>query len=564
MPNSSDVKWFKGEFGAEIGRAVAGTPFDLDMLTALACQETGYIWSRLRRLGLDRKEILRLCVGDTLDRTKTFPRNRRHLKERDPAGEMFAYARAALVDLGKYDADYGRVAAANPDKFCKGFGIFQYDMQFFGPETKSYFMGGYADFGVSLARCVGELKEAMKRAKVPSTAPLTDMQKAAVVIAYNSGSYNPALGLKQGFKPKNGPYYGEAYYAFLQLSRSVIASVAHPAPTTPLNNAILPPVTPMTVAKPYVVATNGGLLNVRSSPKKIATPSNIIRGLPTGHPVSVISAKPTNGFAEIETNIQGAHIQGWASLEYLKPAAATAVAEELAEQIEPPGSTVPAVYLPVKTGTIVRRTAPATAGSLNEGGQPQRQGNKPEDLVASIADIITWLAVEKATHKRYQPRDGLTFCNIYAHDFCFLAGIYLPRVWWSSRALVRIAAGETVEPRYAATIDELRANDLFRWLRDFGSGFGWRQTGTLTKLQLAANSGGVGLIVARRKEEGKSGHIVVVVPETETERASWGPDGAVSAPLQSQAGATNFRRGTGRKDWWLDDKFAEFALWIHA
>lgn len=564
MPNSSDAKWFKDEFGAEIGRAVVGTPFDLNMLTALACQETGYIWSRLRRLGLDRKEILRLCVGDTLDRKKTFPRNRKHLKERDPTGEMFAYARAVLIDLGKYDADYGRVAAANSDKFCKGFGIFQYDMQFLGPETISYFMGGYADFGVSLARCVGELTEAMKRAQVPSAAPLTDMQKAAVAIAYNSGSYNPALGLKQGFKPKNGPYYGESYYAFLQLSRNVTASISQSAPTTPLNNAILPPVTPTAVAKPYVVATHGGLLNVRSSPKKIAAPSNLIRGLPTGHPVSVISDKPTNGFAEIETNIQGAHIKGWASLEYLKPASATVVTEKLIEQIDTSNSAAPAVYLPVKAGTIVRRTAPATAGSLNEGGQPRRQGSKPEDLVASIADIIAWLAVDKPAHKRYQPRDGLTFCNIYAHDFCYLAEVYLPRVWWSSRALVRMAAGESAEPRYAATIDELRANDLFRWLRDFGPGFGWRQTGTLTKLQLAANSGGIGLIVARRKEEGKSGHIVVVVPETEADRANWGADGAVIAPLQSQAGATNFRRSTGRKDWWLDDKFAEFSFWIHA
>ena len=37
----------------------------------------------------------------------------------------------------------------------------------------------------------------------------------------------------------------------------------------------------------------------------------------------------------------------------------------------------------------------------------------------------------------------------------------------------------------------------------FGQGFGWRQTGTLTGLQQAANQGAVGLIVARRKEDGR-------------------------------------------------------------
>jgi hypothetical protein len=33
-----------------------------------------------------------------------------------------------------------------------------------------------------------------------------------------------------------------------------------------------------------------------------------------------------------------------------------------------------------------------------------------------------------------------------------------------------------------------KGNDLFRWLRDFGPRFGWRQTGTLTKLQEAASA----------------------------------------------------------------------------
>ena len=61
----------------------------------------------------------------------------------------------------------------------------------------------------------------------------------------------------------------------------------------------------------------------------------------------------------------------------------------------------------------------------------------------------------------------------------------------------------------------MRANDLFRWLRDFGPRFGWRQTGTPTKLQTEVNQGAIGLIVARRKEDGRSGHIVMVVPETD-------------------------------------------------
>jgi hypothetical protein len=104
---------------------------------------------------------------------------------------------------------------------------------------------------------------------------------------------------------------------------------------------------------------------------------------------------------------------------------------------------------------------------------------------------------------------------------------------------------ENVEPFYEKTIDEQRANDLFRWLSDFGPRFGWRQTGTLTKLQEAANLGGIGIIVARRKIDGRSGHIVAVVPETNDQKAKRDSDGSVTAPLQSQAGVTNFRYRAG-------------------
>ena len=32
MPNAEDIRWFKQQFGKKIDAAVAGTPFDLDML----------------------------------------------------------------------------------------------------------------------------------------------------------------------------------------------------------------------------------------------------------------------------------------------------------------------------------------------------------------------------------------------------------------------------------------------------------------------------------------------------------------------------------------------------
>jgi hypothetical protein len=220
--------------------------------------------------------------------------------------------------------------------------------------------------------------------------------------------------------------------------------------------------------------------------------------------------------------------------------------------------------MPRKEGTVTRRKDIADSHSLNEPGQPGRTGTATQPLVAELGEIIAWLAVDKPAHKRYQPRDGLTFCNIYTHDYCYLAGVYLPRVWWTQAAIRDLAQGKTVQPLIESTITEMRANDIFRWLRDFGADFGWRQTGTLTKLQDAANQGALGLIIARRKEDGRSGHMVVVVPEIGDKRARRNAAGEVIAPLQSQAGSINFRFGTGKLNWWNDDRFAESAFWIHS
>ena len=131
---------------------------------------------------------------------------------------------------------------------------------------------------------------------------------------------------------------------------------------------------------------------------------------------------------------------------------------------------VPAVTMPIRAGKVTRRTGLADARSLNEPGQPGRGGLTPGALATELDAIIEYLDVEAPRHKRYQPRDGLTFCNIYAHDYCHLAGAYLPRVWWSAAGRGRSRPGQdgrAGDRRYACA--EMRSNDLFRWLRVFGS-----------------------------------------------------------------------------------------------
>ncbi len=235
MPTAQDVLWFKSQFQPAMEAALAGTPFSVDMLTAVACQETGEIWPALRRKGLPAARLLELCVGDTIDGSATggrraFPRNKAELVAAPNGERMFAIARQGLLDMAEQIAGY-RGVAARPDKFCHGFGIFQLDLQFFLTEPEYFLERRYADFGAALERCLGELKAAARRIGLDGRAALSDLEMAAVAIAYNTGRFVPSRGLKQGYFDGT-KYYGENFYDFLQLAKGVAFTAAAPAAVT--------------------------------------------------------------------------------------------------------------------------------------------------------------------------------------------------------------------------------------------------------------------------------------------------------------------------------------------
>jgi hypothetical protein len=566
MPDAADMKWFKENFHAEIETAIAHTPFTLDLLVAVACQETGHIWSVLRKKpSLTLKEILALCVGDSLDAPNrgAFPKTKAHLLSKPRGDEMFVIARQALVDMAQHIPGF---PVSNKNKFCHGYGVFQFDLQFF-PEDPDYFLQKrYEIFSETLGKCISELTSKATKIGLFNKPSLTDMELTAVAIAYNTGKFVPSKGLKQGHF--NGTkFYGEEIFDFIRVAHTVPVPGGTPIlPPAPPDHAILPPPTPVEATGPFfVVHTEISPLRVRSEPKISSPPTaNVIAQLPDGHPVRAVTGDKVKNFLEIETSLVGAHIRGFTSADFLTPGPGVNEIAIVQPAAAPPATGIVEVFMPRPPGLVTKRTAIAGPHSLNEPNMPSRKGTTPEELRASLGEVIDYLATDKPSHKRYQPRDGLTFCNIYAHDYCFLAGVYLPRVWWTPGAIERLTNGETVEPLIENTIMEMRANDLFRWLRDFGPRFGWRQTGTPTKLQQEADQGAVGLIVARRKQDGKSGHIVAVVPETDDDTAVRNAAGEVTRPLQSQAGAVNFRRGTSTLNWWKGDQFAESAFWLHS
>jgi len=221
---------------------------------------------------------------------------------------------------------------------------------------------------------------------------------------------------------------------------------------------------------------------------------------------------------------------------------------------------IPVVHLSQGRSHVRRDVAGSHAHPLGEPNLPRRTGDTPDEQVKELLAIVDALGVENSARYRRTGKD--TYCNVYAHDYCYLADAYLPRVWWTPNALVRLAQGQSVEIKYTSTVEELKANELFDWLPNHGPNYGWRGVSTLDALQTEANAGKVCLIVAQNKRG--NGHITVVIPEHEGHTARRdSTTNKVILPLQSQAGGRNEKVGQGGRAWWDDPKHRLGRFYVH-
>lgn len=273
--------------------------------------------------------------------------------------------------------------------------------------------------------------------------------------------------------------------------------------------------------------------------------------LPMGQLVIKKSESPVPPWWEVSTTIDGASAEGFVHSGYLSP--------DSAFTPPPPLSSISPVHL-ITSAKVTRADQSRLAYPLNETSQPTRNSGDPAaDKAQALTSIVNWLDVE---HKaRYAPNSQHTYCNIYAYDYCYLAGVYLPRVWWRSPALEDLRKGKPVSPIYGQTVDELNANSLFGWLRDYGPRFGWNRTMDFTQMQNAANDGQAVIICGQNKVPNRSGHICPVVPETGGNKASRNGT-TVTLPLQSQAGRTNQKYMV--RAWWTNGTFKDWGFWINA
>ena len=199
---------------------------------------------------------------------------------------------------------------------------------------------------------------------------------------------------------------------------------------------------------------------------------------------------------------------------------------------------------------------------LSDPGIPYRDMTNPETKRESIRQLIDKLDVKHSL--RYQRTIEDTYCNVYAYDFCYFSKVYLPTVWWTKESLAKLAAGEEVVPVFDETVARIYSSAIHDWLSEWGPSFGWKQMTDLDEIQRKVNEeGGVGIICAKRKIVGLSGHIVPIVPETAFKKA-YRENGVVKYPLQSQAGKLNYNYfAKARKDWWNHERYSSHVFFYH-
>lgn len=199
---------------------------------------------------------------------------------------------------------------------------------------------------------------------------------------------------------------------------------------------------------------------------------------------------------------------------------------------------------------------------MSEQGIPYRDLTNPATKRESLGKLIEKLDV--VTNLRYQRTVEDTYCNVYSFDYCHFAQVYLPTIWWTDDALQKVLNGEEVEAVFEETVDHIYSSAIHDWFLEWGASFGWKRMHTIEEMQQEVNTnGGVGIICAKRKIKGLSGHIVPVVPETKRKKA-YRENGILIYPLQSQAGKLNYNYfSKARKDWWNHERYSSHVFYYH-
>jgi hypothetical protein len=152
----SAATWMKTNFGGTITTAMAGTPFDVNLICGIACQETAYFWlSFIKKLSPD--DVLARCV---LDASGDFPGTQRSAFPKNTDAFRKKYDDAftgMLIDEANQTRKLRGFGAQQ--WVYKGYGIYQYDLQFVQNDEAFFRNKLWYQFDECLERVKQELVE---------------------------------------------------------------------------------------------------------------------------------------------------------------------------------------------------------------------------------------------------------------------------------------------------------------------------------------------------------------------------------------------------------------------
>ncbi len=150
------VKWLKENFGTEIENAVKETPFSVDNICGIACQETAYRWINW----IDKHDTATILARCVFDATGSVPGT-------DGQRKAFPVNLQAFED--KYGKEFADMLVAEGNKMRElmgweprnylyvGLGIFQYDLQAVLTDEIFFRNKLWYNFSDCLDRCLKEL-----------------------------------------------------------------------------------------------------------------------------------------------------------------------------------------------------------------------------------------------------------------------------------------------------------------------------------------------------------------------------------------------------------------------
>lgn len=146
--------WIKTNFGDRITQALADTPFNLDMACAIACQESGIYLVRFINT-MSVADALGRCVFDA---SGDYPGTSRSAFPRNTSVFREAYGNSFTDMLIDEANKMRRERGFSPAKWVyKGYGIFQYDLQYVKKDQVFFEERRWYDFDECLARLKSEL-----------------------------------------------------------------------------------------------------------------------------------------------------------------------------------------------------------------------------------------------------------------------------------------------------------------------------------------------------------------------------------------------------------------------